>query len=149
MKKVQGLALSKILLAALGVSLMAAGIAQAQTDLPVFTGKFTLTTQVGWNTVVLRPGEYSVTVENDSRPAYAIVRDSEGRSVARLMCQIVDEQTNARSELFIRQKDGQFRVYSLNIANLGKMFVYDPALAREAVLDARASQTVPVVLARR
>ena len=148
MKKVQEFALGKILLA-LDIILIAAGIAQAQTDLPVFTGKFTLTTQVKWSTVVLQPGDYTVTIENDSRPTYALIMNSEGRSVGRLMCQIVDGPTSARNELFIRGKDGQFNVYSLNIPSLGKMLVYDSALAREAVLDARAPQTVPVMLARR
>lgn len=148
MKKVQEFALGRVLLA-LRIILIAAGIAQAQTDLPVFTGKFTLTTQVKWSTVVLRPGDYTVTIENDSRPTIALIMNSEGRSVGRLMCQIVDGPTSAHNELFIRGKDGQFHVYSLNIASLGKMLVYDPALARDAVLDARAPQTVPVMLARR
>ena len=148
MKNVQGLAVSRILLA-VRIIIVATGIAQAQTDLPVFMGKFSLTSQVQWNNTVLRPGDYTVILENDSRPAYAVVRDSEGRSVARLICQIVDGRTSARNELFIRQKDGQFRVYSLSLGSLGKMLVYDPSLAREAVLDAHVPQTVPVMLARR
>lgn len=123
-------------------------IAQAQSDLPAFTGKFRLSTQVR-NTAVLQPGDYTVTVENYGRPAYAIVRDSAGRSVARFMCQILDEQTSARNELFLRQKDGQFRVYGLNLGNLGTTLVYDPALAREAALDARVTQAVPVIVAKR
>lgn len=149
MKKIQGFALSRILLAALGISLIATGLAQAQSDLPSFTGKFTLTTQVRWNTIVLRPGDYTVILENNGRPAFAIVRDSEGRSVARFMCQILDGQTNVRNELFLRQKDGQFRVYALNLGSLKTMLVYDPALAREAALDARVTQTVPVMVAKR
>ena len=149
MKKVQGLALSRILLAALGISLIAAGIVNAQTDLPVFTGKFTLVTQVRWNTLVLRPGGYTVTIENESLPSFAVLSDSEGHLLARLMCQIVDVQTSARNALFIKEKDGQFRVYSLSLGSLGKMLVYDPSLAREATLQAHAPQTVPVVLAKR
>lgn len=148
MRNVRALAVGKILLA-VHIILIAAAMAHAQSDLPSFTGKFTLTTQVRWNTVVLRPGDYTVTLENDSRPAFAIVRDSESRSVARLMCQVVDGQTTARNALFIRKKDGQLRVYALNLGSLGRMLVYDPALAREAVLEARAPQTVPVMLAKR
>ena len=44
MEKIQGLAVGKMLLAALGISLIAAGIAQAQSDPPAFTGKITLAT---------------------------------------------------------------------------------------------------------
>lgn len=105
MKKVQGLAISRILLAVC-IIVIASGIAQAQSDLPVFTGKFTLSTQVRWNTAVLQPGDYSVIVENFGRPAYAIVRNSEGRSVARVMCQILDGKASARNELYIRERDG-------------------------------------------
>jgi len=148
MKKVQG-AIGKILFVVLGMSFVGAGIAQAQSELPAFTGKFSLATQVRWNTVVLRPGDYTVTIENNGWPTYAVIRNSEGRSLARLMCQITDGSTHARNELLIRQKDGQFRVYSMNLGSLGKALVYDPALAREAVLDARAPQTVPVMVARR
>jgi len=148
MKEVRGLAVGKILLA-VRIIVISAGIAQAQTDLPAFTGKFTLTTQVRWSTVVLRPGDYTVTIENNGWPTYAVIRNSEGSSLAQLMCQITDGSTHARNELLIRQKDGQFRVYSMNLGSLGKALVYDPALAREAVLDARALQTVPVMLAKR
>jgi hypothetical protein len=60
MEKVQGLAVGKILLAGLGISLIAAGIAQAQSDLPAFTGKFTSTTQVHWDKTILQPGDYTI-----------------------------------------------------------------------------------------
>ena len=40
-------------------------------------------------------------------------------------------------------------VYSLELANLEKVLVYDPALAQAAIMEARAPQTVPVVLAKR
>ena len=148
MKKVHGLALGRILLAALGLSLIAAGIAHAKTDFPIFTGEFTLVTPVRWNTLVLRPGVYTVTIENEVAPSFAIVKDSEGHILARLMCQIVNGQTSGRNALLIREKDRQFRVYSLSLGSLGKILVYDPALAREATLEARAPQTVPVVLAK-
>jgi hypothetical protein len=148
MKEVRGLAVGKILLA-VRIIVIAAGIAQAQADLPVFAGKFNLVTQVRWNTLTLRPGDYSVTIENEGLPAFAVVRDSKGRALGRLMCQVVGAPTNAHNALFIREKDGQFRVYSLNLGSIGKMLVYDPALAKEAVLDARAPQTVPVMLAKR
>lgn len=146
MKKVQEL--GKILLA-LRIILIAAGIAQAQSDLPAFRGKFTLTTQVRWSNIVLRPGDYDFTIENDGLPMFVLVRDSSGRAIARLMCGVMGGQKEARNALFFREKDGQLRVYSLSLGILGRMWVYDPALAREAVLDARAPQTVPVMVAKR
>ena len=148
MKNVQGLALGRILLAALGISLIATGIANAQMAQPIFKGEFTLTTQVRWKTLVLRPGVYTVTIDSESLPSFAVVKDSEGHTLARLMCGIVNEEKSAGNALLIKETDRQFHVYSLSLGSLGKMLVYDPALAREATLEARAPQTVPVVLAK-
>jgi len=147
MKKVQELAVSKVLLAAVSIGLMFVGIAQAQ--IPTFTGKFTLTTQVQWNRTVLQPGDYTVTIESINAPATVLIRDSSGRPIARFLSGIDSGKTSTGTALFIREKGGQLRVYALALANLGKVLVYDPALAREAVLEARASQTVPVMLAKR
>jgi len=147
MQKVQRFAVSKMLLAVLGIGLIFAGIAQAQ--IPTFTGKFTLTTQVQWSRTVLQPGDYTVTVESINAPTPALIRDGNGRPVARFISGIDDGKPSTRNALLIREKGGQLRVYALALANLGKVLVYDPALAREAVLEARAPQTVPVMLAKR
>ena len=149
MKKVQALAVSKMLVAALGISLCVAGIAQAQTDLPTFTGKFTLTTEIRWDTVLLHPGDYAITIGSSSMPTLALIVDSKGQPVARFVSMIDGGKTPAGNALLLRERDGQLRVYSLALANLGRILVYDPALAREAVTEARATQTVPVRLAKR
>lgn len=147
MKKAQGLAVSKMLFAAVSIGLFIVGIAQAQ--LSAFTGKFTLTTQVQLNKTVLQPGDYTVTIESISVPTAALIRDGSGRPVARFISAIDGGKTSARNELLITEKGGQLRVYSLALGGLGKTLVYDPALAREAVLQAHAPQTVPVILAKR
>jgi len=147
MKRVQGLAVGKTLFPALSIGLIFAGIAQAQ--IPTFTGKFTLTTRVQWSRTVLQPGDYTVTIESINAPAAALIRDSSGRPVARFISRIDSGKTSTENALLIREKDGQLRVYALALASLGKVLVYDSALAREAVLEARAPQTVPVMLAKR
>jgi hypothetical protein len=148
MKKIQGLAVSGTLLAALCMSVIV-GIAQAQTDLPTFTGRFTLTSQVQWDGTVLQPGSYSVTIESISSPTAALIRDGSGRPVARFISGIDGGKTSAGNALLIREKHGQLRVYALALASLGKVLVYDRALAQEEVMEARAPQTVPVMLAKR
>ena len=149
MKKVQALSVSKMLLAALGFSLIVTGLAKAQVDIPVFTGKFTLTTQVQWDKTVLQPGDYTITIGSIGMPIFALVTNSKGGPAARFMSGINGGPTSAGNALLIREKDGKLRVYSLALAGLGKVLVYDPALAREAVLEARAPKTVPVMLAKR
>jgi hypothetical protein len=146
MKKVQGLVVSRMLFAALGTSLIVAAIVQAQADLPTFRGKFTLATQVRWDTVVLQPGEYTITIESGSMPIFALVSDSKGRPVGRLVSTVDAGKTSVVNALLIREKGGQLRVYSLELASLGRILIYDPVLAREAVMEARAPQTVPVTL---
>jgi hypothetical protein len=149
MKKIQGLAVSGMLFAALSTSLIVAAIAQAQADLPTFRGKFTLATQVRWGTVVLKPGDYTITIESGSMPIFALVRDSKGRPIARLVSTVDSGKTSTVNALLIREKGGQLRVYSLELASLRRILIYDPVLAREAVMEARAPQAVPVMSAKR
>ena len=149
MKRAQQLAVSNILFAALSISLIIVGIAQAQMDFPVFTGKFMLTNPVQWGKAVLQPGNYTITIGSDSVATLALVRDSKGQPVARLMSGIDDGKTSVRNALLIREKGGELRVYALELASLGRVLVYDRALAREAVMDARVPQTVPVMLAKK
>jgi hypothetical protein len=147
MKKVQGLVVSKTLFAALSIGLIFAATTQAQ--IPTFTGKFTLTHQVQWSRTTLQPGDYTVTIESINAPTPALIRDGNGRPVARFMSGIDSGKTSTGDALLIREKDGQLRVYALALATLGKVLVYDPVLAHEQIMEARASQAVPVVLAKR
>lgn len=149
MKKVQGLVVSKMLLATLSMSFILVGISQAQLDIPTFTGKFTFTTQVQWGKTILPPGDYTITIGSSSMPSFALVRDSKGRPVARFMSGIDDRKASAGNALLIREKNGQLRVYALALASLGEVLVYDRALAREEILEARTPQAVPVMLAKR
>jgi hypothetical protein len=140
---------SQVLAAALLMSLFFIATSQAQTDRVVFAGKFTLTDQVQWGKTVLQPGDYTITIGSTSMPVLVLVRDSKGRAVARFMSGNDSGETSARNALLIQEKGGQMHVYSLELASLGRVLVYDPALARAAVLEARAPQTVPVMLAKR
>jgi hypothetical protein len=149
MKKIQRFEVSKMLLATLCMSFIASGIAQAQTDLSAFTGKFTLTNQVLWGESILSPGNYTIAVGSANGSTWALVRDGKGRPIARFMGGIDSGKKPAENALLVKEKAGQLHVYSLAIATLGRVLVYDPALAREAVLEARATQTVPVMSAKR
>src|SRR5215469_8002002 len=122
MRNIRLLAFGKLLLAALGISLIFAGIAQAQ--IPTCTGKFTLTTQVQWNRTVLQPGDYTFTIAISSTPISALVRDSKGRPIGRFVTGIDSGNTSTRNALLISERGGQLRVYSLALASLGKVLVY-------------------------
>lgn len=149
MKKAQGLAVSKILFAALWISIISTAVAQAQLGIPAFTGKFRLTTQAMWGETVLQPGDYTITIASMNSPTAALITDGNGRPVARFMSVIDAGRTINRNALLIRKKGGQTHVYALALAGQGKVLVYNRALAQEAAKEARAPQTVPVVLAKR
>ena len=148
MKKIRVLAFGKLLLAALGISLIVVGIAHAQLGVPTFTGKFRLINPVLWGKTVLQPGDYTVTIESISSPTAALIRDGSGRPIARFITGIDAGKTSAGNALLIREKGGQLLVYALAIPSLGKVLVYDRALAQEEVMEARGPRTVPVVLAK-
>ena len=137
----------QLLAAALLVSVL---IATSQAaGITSFTGEFTLTNQVLWGASVLQPGNYTVCIVSHAGSTLALVRDGKGRAVGIFANRFDSGKTTARNALLIKEKGGQPHVYCLELASLGRVLVYDPVLAREAVLEARAPQTVPVMLAKR
>lgn len=149
MRRNQGMPGSKMLFAAILMSLFFVGTSQAQGGLSAFVGKFTLTDQIHWSNSVLQPGDYTITIESTSTPVIALIRNGEGRPIARVRSGILSGNTSVVNALLMKEKDGQFWVHSLALADLRMVLIYDPALAREAVLEARVSKTVPVMLAKK
>jgi hypothetical protein len=124
------------------------GSSHAQAS-AVFAGKFTLTTQVQWHNTILQPGNYTVTIPSVGGTTFAEVTDGKARPVARFMSGINEGKASAGNALLIKEKDGQFHVYSLKLGSQGGVLVYDRALARKAAMEARVAQTVPVTVAKR
>lgn len=149
MKRIQGLAVSTTLLAALCLSVMLVGVSQAHADMAVFVGKFTLTQRTQWGPATLQPGDYTIRIDSWGLPVKVSILDSRGCAVALVVSGIDSGEASAKNALLVKEKAGQLHVYSMAIATLGKVLVYDPALAREAVMEARAPQTVQVMLAKR
>jgi hypothetical protein len=56
---------------------------------------------------------------------------------------------NGVNALLIKERDGQLRVHSLALADMKMILIYDPRLAREPVQEARVSQMVPVMWAKK
>jgi hypothetical protein len=138
-----------ILVVALVTSLFIVGTARAQAQSPVYVGKFTLSCQVVWGKSVLQPGNYTITIKSIKTPIIALVRNAKGDAVTYVMSGAESDHTNGANALLIKEKDGQFRVYSLALSDLGMVLIYDPTLPRETVQDARASQTIPVMWAKK
>ncbi len=139
----------RMMLSAVVMSLLFVGVAQGQTDLPVYRGKFTLTDQVCWGKRVLGPGDYTITLQSTGTPAIAVVSKADGTARFRVVSTIRSGPASRVNALLAQDKDGQLTVHSLSLADLGMVLIYDASLARESVRDARVSRTVPVMWAKK
>ena len=149
MRRKLSLAGTTMLLAALLTSLFFSGTARAQGRSPAYVGKFTLSYQVVWGNSVLQPGNYTITIKSIGAPIVALVRNSEGDAVTHVVSGARSRNPNGVNAILIKEKDKQLKVYSLALADLGMVLIYDPTLAREAVQEARTSQSVPVTWAKK
>jgi hypothetical protein len=140
---------SKVLVTALFVSILSIVTLHAQTNVPVYKGRFTLAQPVQWNTTILQPGDYMITIGSTGSPIFTLISTASGRPVARLMSWSRSESPNGKNALLLREKNGRLQVHSLALADLKMVLIYDPALARQTVLESQVSQTVPVMWAKR
>jgi len=145
MQRNQRMAGTALLVAALLTSLFFVGSARAQGQSPAYVGKFTLTYQIHWGKSVLQPGNYTITIKSSGNPSIASIRNAEGDAVTLVMSGARSGNTNGMNALFMKEKDGQLRVHSLALADLGMVLIYDPSLTRETVQEARVSHTIPVM----
>jgi hypothetical protein len=74
MRRIQGFALRHALIAAIGLLSLLTVPAVAQDA----KGKFTLAREVNWGSVILPPGDYIYTLENQAASALLIVRSATG-----------------------------------------------------------------------
>jgi len=137
------------LVTTLFVSLLLIVDLNAQTGLPAYKGRFTLAQPVQWNTTILQPGDYMITIESTGSPVVALISTASGNQIALLRTLSRSDSTNGRNALLLEEENGRLQVYSLSLADLGMVLIYNPALARQTVLESQVSQTVPVMSAKR
>jgi hypothetical protein len=116
---------------------------------PVYSGKFTLPTQVQWSKNVLEPGNYTITINSAGMPIVATIRKIDGNAVINVMSGARSEHTNGANALHLKLlEDGQLSVQSLSLADLGIALTYDRSAGRGTVEEAGVRQTVAVLLAK-
>lgn len=133
--------------AALLATILFAGSANAQSP---FKGKFTLQHETRWGQAVLPAGNYILTFDNHISNML-VVRDAKTRhAVAYEPTNNAQDSTGGESALLVAVRGSQQVVHSFRLAELGQTFIYDPALAnRREVEEARQSQAVPIIVARK
>jgi hypothetical protein len=148
-RSVTSILLGLLALAALLTSLFFTDTARAQGP-PAYVGTFTLRNQIHWSKTVLEPGKYTISLNSTLAPiTIATIRTVDGEGVFMVMSQPRSGDNNGVNALLIKEKDGKPTVYSLALADLGLVLIYDPRLARQTVQEARVSQTIPVTWAKK
>jgi hypothetical protein len=138
-----------VLVAALFMSLFVGGTARAQAQSSAYVGKFTLTSQTHWGNSVLQPGNYTITIESTGEPIIGLIRNADGDAVTHVVSGARCADKSGANVLVIREKDGQLKVQSLALADLGMILIYDPTLTRKTVQEVRFSQKVPMMWAKK
>jgi hypothetical protein len=130
------------------VSFLWAGVANAA---PQYRGRFSLPYEVRWGQAVLPAGEYLISFVDVQTRVFAVIQDAKsGKDVAHLAA-VTNGDAKGTSALLIAEVGNQQVVHSLRLAELGEVFIYDPALARgaEDVREAHKVQTLPIVAEKR
>jgi hypothetical protein len=137
---------STIQFATLGLvaSLLLIGVALAA---PIYRGSFTLPFDAHWGSTTLPAGDYMLRFEDVGSRAFLVVKETKsGRDVAFLTSVATNETTSTgQSALLVATTGNQRVIYSLRLAELGEVFVYDSNAAREEVREASHTQTVPII----
>jgi len=137
---------SAVQFATLGLvaSLLLVGMALAA---PIYRGSFTLPFDASWGSTTLPAGDYLLRFEDVGSRAFLVVKETKsGRDVAFLTPVTTNETTpTGQSALLVAKTGNQRVIYSLRLAELGEVFVYDSKAAREEVQEASHTQTVPII----
>lgn len=138
------------------VALLAAvslgGPAKAQSNVPLAAvqGKFTLPYEVHWGNTVLPAGEYVLAFTHDQTPGFISIRDAKTLRNVAYEPTSIREDANGESALVISARGRQHVVESLRIKELGETFVYQrPSAPRQETEEARRTQTVPILVAKK
>jgi len=150
MRTHRALAVTKLFLVALVMTLLFAGRTRAQGAADsAYIGELTLTKQIHWGKSVLRPGHYTMIISSSSSPVIVKVQNEDTGESFRVVTVVHEEKTTGSNALLLQTRNGEPTVHSLSLPEIGMVLIYEPTLKHEHVLEARASQALPVLLARK
>ena len=135
MKSISNSMLFKLFILAVGVAGASAIPAHAQSA----TGKFTLTHEARWGSVVLSPGVYSFSLRSPSLPAPIMVGKTGSAQIAIVLPEVVSTEKAAEgSRLVLTRNDaGESFVSALYLGDLGLSLHYATPKARPTAETAR------------
>ncbi len=126
-----------------------ANTANAQS---AFQGRFTLPFAAHWGATVLPPGDYLLSDESNNIPGLFVVREANSRRLVAYesASMFSHDISGGKSALLIATRGTQHVVYSLRLAEHGRAFVFDRALAQaSAAEEARQVKVVLTLVAKK
>ena len=124
------------------------GVANAA---PLYRGRFSLPHQVRWGQAVLPAGEYLLKFADVQTRVFVVIQDAKSGKDVAYLTPVTKSEARGTSALLIANDGDQQVVHSLRLAELGEVFIFDPALARGVgdVREAHTMQTLPLVATKR
>ena len=115
-----------------------------------FHAKFQLTSETRWGKAVLPVGDYWLTLDSSQQPARVIIQAVNGKASIIALAKGSTDAAPGGNYLFVTGSGSNREVRSLNLPQVGRSLVYKPLTEHEReTLYAKASQTVPVQIAKR
>jgi hypothetical protein len=142
--------LSTVQLLTLGLlsSFLWAGVANAA---PLYRGRFTLPYEVRWGQAALPAGDYLLGFQDIGTRVFVQIWDAKSGKDIAFLAPLGNSEAQGTSALLITDEGNQRIVHSLRLAELGEVFIYEPALARGAkdVREARKMLTLPIMAVKK
>ena len=88
-------------------------------------------------------------IASSGSPVIVKVQNEDTGEAFRVATNVHREKKTGMNALLLQAKNGQPTVHSVSLPEIGMTLIYEPGAKREPVLEARASQTVPVLLAKK
>ncbi len=129
------------------VTFFYAGVANAA---PVYRGRFSLPYEVRWGQAVVPAGEYLVRFVDVQARVFVVIQDAKSGKDVAYLSPVTSNEARGTSALFISD-EGERVVQSMQVAELGKVFIYKPARLRgtEDVREAHKVQTLSIMEAKK
>jgi hypothetical protein len=129
------------------VTLFYAGVANAA---PVYRGRFSLPYEVRWGQAVVPAGEYLVRFVDVQARVFVVIQDAKSGKDVAYLSPVTSNEARGTSALFISD-EGERVVQSMQVAELGEIFIYKPARLRgtEDIREAHKVQTLSIMEAKK
>jgi hypothetical protein len=112
---------------------------------PLYRGRFTLPYEVRWGRTVLPAGDYLLRFQDIGLRVFVMIRGTKSGKEIGFPVPLADSYAKGTSALLIADEGNRRVVHSLRVPELGKVFVYDPALAGRDVEEAHTMRTLQVL----